>query len=72
MLNVIVIALSLTTGSPAKSVPSLNVTHENADGSYTVQYHNPGTVKARGHNAARFTADEGNNGVMPLVVAKRF
>lgn len=71
MMNLIVIALSLTTGAPAKTIAShMTVTQPRA-GSYQVTYSSEHSKKA--HNdwdRLGFSADEGNNGKLPTIAKK--
>jgi hypothetical protein len=74
MLNLIVIALSLTMGpDAAQHVKSHTLTIQNSDGSYTVRYSNEKSAIGS-HNRTwergRFAADEGANGEGPAIVRK--
>lgn len=74
-MHAILIALALTSGPSVATtmVHSMNTTIQNTDGSYTVHYvPGPKSVRAPHRDAALFTADEGNNGTLPTVAAKRF
>jgi hypothetical protein len=73
-IKMILIALSLSSGPgiATNAVMSLNTTIQAANGDYIVHYvAGKGTIRAHARNAAHFAADEGNNGVMPLVIGKR-
>ena len=74
MLNLIVIALSLTSGNGGASVASHTLTHQNSDGSYTVRYsseHSAIAKRNRTWERGHFAADEGANGEGPAITAKR-
>lgn len=74
-MNAILIALALSSGPNVAHtmVKSMSTTTVNMDGSYTVHYvAGPKSTHAPKRDAARFTSDEGNNGIAPMVVAKRF
>lgn len=69
--NIVVIALSLTHGSPAAHKAPSHMTVEQTNGhEYVVTYSSEHSHYAPKRNAAHFAADEGNNGSMPVIEHK--
>jgi hypothetical protein len=74
MMNLIVIALSLTTGAPAKSMSACMTVHQQVNGDFAVRYTTAGrSTHARNKwDTTRIASDEGNNGIGPRVERKSF
>lgn len=73
MINLIVIALSLTTGTPAKMVASNLHISETRDGAYVMRVSNPGTLKhtpRAWEQPQVFRSDEGYDGTGPAIANK--
>ena len=71
MMSILVIALGLSVApSSAPMVRTHTQTVQALNGDYTVTYANQKSTHAPKRNAAAFKADEGNNGAMPLSIAK--